>query len=75
MLNILAITELNLADYEELAEFYMNHRDSEMILRVLLPKISIERCRMCLLTVEKWWVLFTKAVIIHLNGKEMKTND
>jgi c-di-GMP-related signal transduction protein len=51
MLNILAITSLNQAEYEELAEFYMNHQQSEMMLRTLMPKISIERCRMCLLTV------------------------
>jgi hypothetical protein len=50
-MNILSITTLNPTDYEELAEFYMNYQGSESILRNLLPKVTIERCRVCLLTV------------------------
>lgn len=41
ILNLLGITLMNEVDYQELAEYYLNHRGSEPILTFLLPKVSI----------------------------------
>lgn len=66
---------MNQIDYEELASFYMNHKGSEPIVRFLLPKLSVEMGRKCILTVERWWVLLTRNVIEYLNCKEMKKTE
>ena len=41
MLNLLELTSMNQVDYEELSQYYMNHRGSEPILRFLLPKLPV----------------------------------
>jgi hypothetical protein len=38
----------------------MNHKGAEPVLRFLLPKISTELGRKCILTVERWWLLLNK---------------
>jgi hypothetical protein len=71
ILNLLELTEMNQIDYEELAQAYLNYTGAEPIIRFLLPKISIELGRKCILTVERWWILLTKEVIEWFNCKKM----
>jgi len=51
MVNLLNIAHLNQTDLEELAQFYMQYRSAENVLRLLLPKLRIETARKCILTV------------------------